>query len=73
GFSVGVVTSLLPKFQGVATFLLKKPSIKVFYSLFLIKVLTIRNKREREKNEKNSILIGIIYSINWCERVWGCR
>ncbi|MFC9574856.1 hypothetical protein ACFTQ8_17535, partial [Heyndrickxia sporothermodurans] len=30
------------RFRGVAIFLLKNPSIKVVYSLFYIKVLTIR-------------------------------
>ncbi|MFC0476092.1 hypothetical protein ACFFHF_12690, partial [Robertmurraya beringensis] len=49
----GVVTSLFPKIQGVAIFLLKKPSIKVFYSLFNIKVLTIREALGERKNEKD--------------------
>ncbi|MGD6858347.1 hypothetical protein ACQCVO_25385, partial [Bacillus infantis] len=37
-----VVTSIISRIQGVAIFLLKKPSLIGFYSLFLIKVLTIR-------------------------------
>lgn len=38
-----MVTSLLPKIQGVAIFLLKKPFIIGFINLFLYKVLTIRD------------------------------